>query len=334
MRPLQRGQPYAFGFVDTLLAEIGNVPLDALHRDAEAICLCYEKARPLAESLGVEAPRPRLAGFAYCHVSTLGAAVVFPRGSEPVVRPVIREPHDIDRLREPGDYLNAGVVPQRLRTFERLTARCPHAVATIGHEFEGPLTTATLLMGPQFFCLPYEDPQRAHRLLEFCVESALNYAQTIRARLGLAGGPGTIAIPDDFAGILPPTLFEEFVMPYWERLYQGLQATRRRLHSELLQKDHLPFLADLEIAEFDPSADQYLTPELLRAHCPVPFTGRILSWEVRNNSPRALQTLYRRIAACRPVCIAFHMTALEEEEKIVALLEVARELAAGERPEA
>jgi hypothetical protein len=127
--------------------------------------------------------------------------------------------------------------------------------------------------------------------------------------------------------MFPPAQFAEFVVPYWEKLYDGLQATRRDLHSELLREEHLPFLKDLDIATYDPSADQYLTPELLREKCPVGFTGRIQSWHMRDLSAAELQDMYRRIASCEPVRISFYMKERADEEKIAAILEVARELA-------
>lgn len=313
--------------MDSLLAEAAGVPQDALHHDVDAICRAYNAVAPIAERLGVETPQPGLAGFAYCHVSTLGAQVHFADGSEPNVRPIIKEPADIDRLREPTNYLFAGVVPDRLETLHRLSERRSDVRNSIGHTYEGPVTTAALLMGPDFFMLPYEDPTRAHRLLAFCVESALNYADAIRMYLGVSVGPQPISIPDDFAGIFPPALFPEFVVPYWEQMYEGMQATERRLHSELLRQEHLPFLADLNIAVFDPSADQYLTTELLHEKCPTPFTARILSWRVRDYSEKQLQAMYRHLANFKPVTINFHMGFLEEEPKIQALLRVARELA-------
>jgi len=322
-----RNQPYSFGFADSVLAEAGGVPLDALHRDVDAICRCYEALAPVAERLGVSVPRPRLAGFAYCHVSALGAPVVFAEGSEPNVVPILHEPCDIDRLSEPGDYLQAGVIPTRLCALDALLRRRPDAHRGIGHVFEGPVTTAGLLMGPRFFTLPYEDPERAHRLLSFCGQSAINYSRVIGAYFGDAPRPCAVGIPDDFAGIFPPDVFAEFVVPYWDRFYDGLQATERHLHSELLRKEHLPFLAQLRIAVYDPSADQYVTPELLRAHCPVPFTSRILSWHIRDHAPAALQDMYRRVCACEPQSVSFYMDALHTEPKIRALLDIARQLA-------
>ncbi|MCP4642476.1 MAG: hypothetical protein GY851_18670 [bacterium] len=319
--------PYAFSLSDTLRAEAGGVPLDALHHDVDAICCASDALIPIAERLGVDPPPPALGGFSYCHLSALGAPVTFAEGSEPNVEPIIHGPADIDTLKEPEDYVASGIGAERLRLVDELVKRRPDASTNIGGHPEGPITTAVLLMGPRFLTLPFEDPERAHRLLDFCVESGINYGRAMNAHAGVELGPGPHGICDDFAGMFAPPLFAEYVVPAWERVYTANQATHRRLHSELLQKDHLPFLRDLDIAVFDPSADQYVTPELLREHCPVPFTARILSWEVESNSPRELQDLYRCYAECQPVHIQFTMNFLRQEEKIVALLEVARELA-------
>ena len=322
-----RPQPYSFGIADSAIAQAGGVPLDALHHDVDAICRAYDAIAPIAQRLGVPPPRPRLAGFSYCHVSTLGAPVTFAKGSEPNVSPILHRPEDIDTLHEPADPLASGVVPQRLAALERLLERRPDAHRGIGHAFEGPLTSASLLMGPEFFTLPHTDPERAYRLIAFCVDSSLRYAHAINTHFGKPDTPGPAGIPDDFAGIFPPGVFAQFVVPYWDRMYQGLRATQRHLHSELLRVEHLPFLTGLRISVFDPSADQYLTPQILRAHCPVSFTGRIQSWHIRDKSPHELQTLYRSIAACAPTNISFYMSFPHEEEKIRAILRTARQLA-------
>ena len=320
-------QPYSFAIADSALAEAGGVPLDSLHHSVEAICRAYAAIRPVAERLGVPAPAPKLPGFAYSHVSALGAPVTFAPGSEPNVAPILGSPADIDRLREPADYLSRGVVPQRLRLLDELRTRHPEAPLMIGHLYEGPVTTAALLMGPEFFTLPYDDPARAHRLLSFCVDSAVNYAHTLLDYFGADRAPGPVLIPDDFAGMFPPPVFQEFVLPYWERLYDGMEADTRGLHSELLRVDHLPFLTRLNIAIYDPCSDQYLTPKLMRERCPVPFQSEILSWHVHDHTADGLQARYREIASYQPEVLVFSMTWLADEEKMRALLQVARELA-------
>lgn len=322
-------QPYTFGFTDTALAEAGHVPLDQLHRDARAIVHCCDAIRPVAERLGVAPPVPRLPGFSYLHVTTLGAELLFAEGSEPNVVPLLKGPEAIDRLREPEDYLAAGVVPQRLRLLEELRDLRPDTVVGIGHLYEGPVTTAVLLMGPDFLTLPFEDPERAHRLLDFCVTSALRFARLLLARLGKPQRPGGwVGISDDFAGMFSPALFDEFVVPYWDRLYAGRQPGHRWLHSELLKVEHLARLAG-RADEYDPRADQYLTPALLRRHCPVPFDCAVLSWHVRDYPADRLVAYYREIAANRPAGISISMEHLSEEPKLSVLLETARTLADG-----
>jgi len=116
------------------------------------------------------------------------------------------------------------------------------------------------------------------------------------------------------------------VVPCWNQVYEELEATDRHLHSELLRVEHLRFLRQLRIDSFDPSADQYLTPELLHEHCPCRFQSRILSWQIHNLPVRELGKLYRRISSFQPYTISFYMERLEDERKIRYLLDVAREL--------
>ena len=319
-------QNYSFGFAESALAQAAEVPLHALHSDVDAILKANEKIAPVAERLGVPVPRPHLAGFCYTPLAALGAEVVFPKGSEPNVRPLLASAEEIDRLEEPEDYLQAELIQQRLDTLERLKRRRPDAANSIGHNLEGPLTTATLLLGPKFMTLVYDDPERSHRLLDFSVRTASGYCQAITEHLGGSIRPSRRGIPDDFAGLFPPHLFEEFAVPYLNDLYERLQATERRLHSELLRVNHLRYLKDMRIDEFDPSADQYLTPEQLKENCPCSFMLRILSWHVHDMSAKELQEYYRYLATFEPTLISFSLWRLEDEPKVQALFKVAREL--------
>lgn len=322
------GQRFGFGLAESLLAEVAGVRQWDLHFDVECMIRAAEAVVPVARRLGVDPPQPHLAGFSYCHVVALGCEVVFPpENPEPWVRPIIRTPGDIDQLKEPQDYLSAGIVSKRLALAAELKRRRPDASDHIGHDYEGPVTTAVLLMGQDFFLLPLEDPARAHKLMDFCVRTALNYRRVLCERQGRPPGGGPAGIPDDFAGMFAPKQFAEFVAPYWEQMYSGLGATRRHLHSELLREDHLPFLEQVKIDEFDPSVDPYLPPEVLKRACPVPFTLRMWPSEVMSCPAGELVEMYRHRATFEPTTITFSLARLAEEEKVAALLEVARELA-------
>ncbi|MFH1477565.1 MAG: uroporphyrinogen decarboxylase family protein [Verrucomicrobiota bacterium] len=322
-------QPYAFSFSESLMAENAGVSLKSTHFDVDAILKAYDGVKPLADELGVDAPKPRLAGFCYPHIVSLGAPIEFAEDGEPNIFPLIHTPAEIDHLKEPDDYLAAPLIQQRLKICEELVRRRNDAVPKfIGHLLEGPITTAVLLFGQDFLTLPYDDPKRAHHLLNFCTESALHYIAALHRHFygDAPVEPGPCGIPDDFAGMLPPEIFGEFVVPYWNRLYEGLKATERHLHSELLREVHLPFLRDLNISYFDPSADQYVTPELLARSCPCPFRSCIQAWDLRDLTAEQLEKLYRKIAASKPYVIAFHMSKLAWLSKIKHLLKLARAL--------
>ena len=326
---MTRGQPYSFSISPPVAAALAGVSHYALHVDVDAIIKASDALIPLCKRLGVPVPVPQLYGMSYVHVSTIGVEVVNgPDVMEPSTKPCIRTPKDIDRLHEPEDYLACGIVPERLETVRRLKARRPDASDRIGHDLEGPVTTAELMMGPDFFTLPYDDPARARKLLQFCTTSAINYTRAIRACQGRPVRARTQGMPDDFGGIFPPEIFQEFVVPCWAQIYDGLgePGGTRTLHSELLREGHLGFLEELKIDSFDPSVDPHLPPEVLARACPVPWGLRIWPSVVRDLSADELVEKYRYFASFETQYIMFGMGDLSEEPKIAALLEVAREL--------
>jgi hypothetical protein len=318
------GQKYNFSFSDSLIAEVGGITLNDLHFNPQAIIKACEAMKVLARQLKVKSPVPHLAGFCYPHIASLGVNIEFPENSEPKPDLLLSSVDEIDRLKEPEDYLAVPLIRKKLSALALLRKLYPEAPLSIGHLFEGPVTTAVLILGKDFLTLPYDSPQKAHKLLEFSTTSALNYAKCITDYLGISLRRD--GIPDDFAGMFPPAVFKEFVVPYWEKMYTGIYAEKRFLHSELLRVEHLFFLKELNIKTFDPSADQYVTPELLSKHCPCDFQHRIKSWEIKNLSSDRLEELYVRLTEYKPCVISFSMDNLETKPKIKTLLNVARKL--------
>jgi len=318
------GQRFTFGFSDALIAQVGEVTLSQLHFDAKAILKAYGRLRSLAKRLGVPSPRPRLASFAYPHIASLGTQIAFPEDSEPKPYPLLSSTEEIDKLIEPQDYLACEIIQKKLAALKEIKNHFPDTPDSIGHLFEGPITTALLLVGSDFLILPYDHPKRTHKLLGFCTKSALSYARSISKHFGKQVQRNGFC--DDFGGLFPPSYFKEFVLPYWERTFEGIHARARALHSELLRTEHLPFLKTLNVEYFDPGADQYLTPSLLSKQSPCKFQARILSWHIHNLSPEKLERMYEEISKYRPYLISFSMWKLEDEPKIRRLLKVARRL--------
>ena len=329
-----RTQRYTTYMLYTLVADAAGIPLRDVFWDAAAIVDAYRRLQGdllsprLREALAPYLRQPALAALSYGHVAALGCALDTPQDGEPRPRPCLAGPDGAAALRDPPDFLQTPLIRERLRVaaeVERLWGGGIRVSPAAG--WEGPLTTAVLMAGADFLTWPIERPAAAHALLRFVTESAARYAQAYRTFLGEPWPMRSAGICDDFAGLLSPALFDDFVLPYWDLFYTLVGAERRSLHSELLRAGHLSLLPHVGIEYFDPGADQYLTPELLREHCPVPFQLRILDWHLRDNTPAALQAMYCRFASFEPAAIQFGIERVSEEEKYLAILDVARELA-------
>ncbi len=242
------GQPFSFSIANTVGAELAGVSHYSCHVDIDSMIKAAEAMIPLCERLGVPTPRPGMWGMSYNHVSTLGVEIVNgPDKMEPSTKPCIHSVEQIDDLREPDDYLQAGIVPERLAVLRKLVAKWPDANNSIGHPMEGPVTSAVMMMGPDFFMLPYDDPARTHRLMQFITTSTIKFVRILRKELGQPEIARRQGMPDDFAGMFRPELFKEFVMTYWEQVYEELGAPEGTLmlHSELLREEYLLFLEEL-----------------------------------------------------------------------------------------
>jgi len=87
-------------------------------------------------------------------------------------------------------------------------------------------------------------------------ESFIRFARENRRRRGLPEDQGGTGLCDDFAGLISPEMWPEFVLPYYRRLYAAFGDGPRSMHSELLRPGHLPFLLELGVTSFDPGQDQ------------------------------------------------------------------------------
>jgi hypothetical protein len=141
----------------------------------------------------------------------------------------------------------------------------------------------------------YDDPEGARRFLELCTDSIVRYRLALMAVNGQTPQPGGGAyVADDGAAMIPPALWPEFVVPVLERFYG--QATWRGLHMEDLTRDHLPFLKELRISDFDPSVSRKITPADIVELAPgIPFTWRLNEMETASFSPE--ETAYWVIEA-------------------------------------
>ena len=101
------------------------------------------------------------------------------------------------------------------------------------------VTDACDISGNAFLTALVEAPDRAHRLLERVTDAHFAIRDWCRNVTGVSVGG---AVGDDFAGLLSPSMFREFIMPYYRRVYEG--SSRIYMHSELLNVEHLRIIRD------------------------------------------------------------------------------------------
>lgn len=293
--PRQRRQHSSFtwsvsGGIEAL-SVLAGIPFHRMFTDLDAIVEAYRTGLPLArERFGpdISFGRPRWAGISYGHVNCLGSELVFPADSEVAHSPVYDSlAAAVRALREPVDFATAGLFPFYLRLWKELKRVFPeHTIPFSGFGLEGPLTTAWLLRGHEFFMDLYDDPPLAREYIGLVTSSIVAYGQLISR---INGAPefsrSGAAVADDAAAMLPPPLWPEFVVPFLDRYFTSLTSGSRSAHIEDLAPQHLPYLDVLGITHFDPSVSRKLTPALIREHCRVPFAWRLNEIEAEAFSP-------------------------------------------------
>jgi hypothetical protein len=183
------------------------------------------------------------------------------------------------------DYARAGMAPFYIEFREKLRAAFPGEAVGLSYGAEGPLTSAYELRGDAFFLDPFDEPEKTKEFLRLLTSSILDF-HAFRCRLDGREpmNPNSAGMCDDIASMLPPRLWDEFVLPYWEQYYSGMTTGTRSAHVENLKPDQLPFLEDIGLCFYDPSISPDLDPKVIAARCRVPFLWRLGSFHYRTMS--------------------------------------------------
>lgn len=276
-----------------VLTEYACTKLGRYYTDAHTMLYTQLRAAERFRQLyGVEVVSPHIATPAYVGVAALGADVVFPEDHAPMIA-------NQGRVLPEREQVLALTVPEPAETtmLQRLLAMQHALYDTTGQCLpltagqEGPVTSAVLLRGEQFLEDLHVAPDIAHKLL--CVVTDTYIAFTRYVRTANHDGSRTIGLPDDFAGLIAPAMWPEFVVPYWRRIFEALGPAGSSLHSELLRRQHLPYLKELDISHFDPGVDQYLSAAEIAQTIDIPFTEYV--WPVRDllmGTPGQIRRLY------------------------------------------
>jgi hypothetical protein len=269
---------------------LANVPIHEFFQAPAACIEAYRTGRARARELfgpDVAMAGPATPPVSYGHPNGLGAKLYFPDGGEVAVEHLCADSldHGIDVLRRPVDYARAGMAPFYIEFREKLRAAFPGEAVGLSYGAEGPLTSAYELRGDAFFLDPFDEPEKTKEFLRLLTSSILDF-HAFRCRLDGREpmNPNSAGMCDDIASMLPPRLWDEFVLPYWEQYYSGMTTGTRSAHVENLKPDQLPFLEDIGLCFYDPSISPDLDPKVIAARCRVPFLWRLGSFHYRTMS--------------------------------------------------
>ena len=266
----------------SLEAKLAGVRMKDYYTSPEAAAKVYttgtERVREVFGDMLV-ITGPRTPAVSYIHLSAIGAELVFPEeDGEPNIRPRPCESLEeaTEHLRRPVDFEQAEWVRYYLEFTDELDRLLGRKCAR-GLGVEGPITSAVLFYGMDFYAAMLEEPEQAKEFLDAMSDSIIAFS---KFRNRLAGVPDPApghGICDDLSSLVSPTLWPEFVLPYWEKIYSACTNGSRSLHCENLREEHLPLLNRVGLSFFDPSHAPALTPAELEKHLKMPWQWRVQS---------------------------------------------------------
>jgi len=263
----------SFGALPRLLSE----KLKDMYLKPEVAAKCYAEGTKIARKIygeKIHIPSPVVPPISYIHLSALGAEIKFPEDDgEPNARPAGFRSIDeaIERVETPVDFSECEWVKNRISFAKKLGSILGQNIA-LSLGVQGPITTAALLCGNSFYGELVAEPEKSKRLLGAITRSIIEFTRFVRgsSKVGTSHG-----ICDDLASLIGPKMWAEFVLPYWNQIYEAFTTNKRSLHCENLTERHLPLLNEIGITSFDPSHAPSLRPWMLKTHLRMPWEWRI-----------------------------------------------------------
>ena len=237
---------------------------------------------------GVDSPGCTFASF-------LGMPVVVPDEDElayiDTSQPLIADVRDVDQLRI-GDPKTDGLMGARWEAYQYYTSQ-GYKVG-FGGGGGGVVTVACEITNAAFLRGLAEAPEAARQVLDFMVRAETAVAE-FSASLAGAEHKGFGYIGDDYAGLLSPAMFREFVVPVYQQLYAD--EGRRFMHSELLRAEHLRIARDeVGVTEFHGAGCELLTLDEMYDIMGNAFWAQLTPREMLELSPAQIDDRIREFA--------------------------------------
>lgn len=325
----QQGIPWSIAVPPEVYCEYCGVPMQDYHAAPQTMMeVQLEGPRLLHERFGLPLRRSVSPDFStYATGSTLGLQVNFSEDHppSPLGHP-IKSAEQAAALQVPDDLRQAGLIPQMLEFYDYMVSHAPPDVQVgFSGGSQGPVTTAVLLRGHDFFLDIYDTPALVHRFLQTLTDNAIGLRELAFDVTGTRPGD-TVGFTDDYGGLLPPDLYVQFDVRYLLQIAEHFGAARKTIHTELLRRPHLIILQDAGWDFIDVGTDPYLTvkdcAELLRIEWLVQMKT---ADELLLATPQQVQETYRRMVADGAQRMLVELCPGVAPENIDAFIEVAKE---------
>ena len=292
------------GTVYTLL-ESSGISLYDYFSNVKANIKMYKEGLPrFRETFGDDVTPPSISTphVSYGHVSGIGAPLTFPHNGEVGVSPIFDSIGQAVAYMEKHrnvDFSTTGVTPWYMDFQRQLQDAFPGKAVGYANGGEGPITSSYLLRGQELYYDIYDEPELTRRFIELVTESECAYnsfvARSIRHTDAISPKGGGLA--DDSASMIPDSLFDEFVVPFWDAHYRANTSGRRSIHVEDLRSCHVKYLEKVGIDRYDPSVSPLLLPKMIYEHCRVPFEWRLNSYHLWEMSVDQVRDFVYHLAA-------------------------------------
>lgn len=181
--------------------------------------------------------------------SAFGARMVYFQNGFPHADKVLDSIEDADILPQPNVKTD-GMLPfmiNKLRTSHKAIIEADHEIRFA--VARGPLNIASFLMGTTEFMLALAmDPEGSHRLIKKITDFICDWVSWQKECFPSIDG---LLILDDIVGFVGEAEFEEFVLPYFKKIFGVTGAKARFLHNDAEGLITAPNLTDMGVNMFN-----------------------------------------------------------------------------------
>ena len=273
-----------------VIPHIAGITDKEFYTEPEKCVTAWKKAIPAIDAFFGDFPiahNPAAPSLSYGHLVSLGAPLSMPEEGEPNVRPFaasLEEGIEILKAKKGCDFFANPTAQYYIAMNKLLQERFPeYKISPVaGYGYEGIITTAVLMRGQDFLCDLYDDPDLVHEFLELLNESIIDFVKAQRRMNGQSEVTSVFTgCCDDFASLIPPYMWEEFVVPYWKAYYDALSdGGTRFMHCENVYPEQLRYLRAASINRYQPSVAERLTIENVRENTDVQFDWLLYTFRI------------------------------------------------------